>query len=110
MALAAADRALACAQPPEIDTYEEPDATTAIALQAWRWLSSQRPPPALGFGGALHVPIPSYWVDYWLDRKAGLREGCRYWRLLEHLLGVMDTMYLERSNAPSTDDESAPKP
>lgn len=100
----AAERQLESKTPPELATYVEPDDTTALAFMAWRWVSRHRPPASIGLGGALHSPIPSYWIDYWLERKAGLDEGAFLGRLLWHLLEVMDQMFLEHHNRPAGDE------
>ena len=52
-----------------------------------------------------HSPIPSYWIDYWLERQAGLDEDAFLWRLLWHLLEVMDQMFLEHLNRPAGDGD-----
>lgn len=108
-AIAAADRYFDDVTPPELDEKPEPDELTQLVFLAWRWLSRQRPPPAVGFGGAIHSCLPAYWIDYWLIRKAGLRDGEPFFRLLWHLLEVMDQMYLEHHNRRPDDKDQDDK-
>lgn len=67
----------------------------------WSELSSCRPAPAIGMGGAIYLPLPASVIQDTLNR-AGVADRSR--DLIRYLLERLDRWWLEHMNRPRDDD------